>query len=96
MGDCRRAATEESGSRRRLSTVGLGTQRSCRHADSRDAAAAGWEPRESWPWHRSLLPPSVLDACDGRAFRCQRAARPRRTARGSHASVKRARGPLSK
>ena len=94
MGDCRWAATEESGSRRRLSTVGLGNQRVRRHADSHDAAATGWEPRESWPWHRSLLPPSVLDACDGRAFRCQRAARPRRTARGSHASVKRARGSV--
>ena len=51
MGDCRWAATEESGSRRRLSTVGLGTQRSCRHAYPRDAAEAGWEPRESWPCH---------------------------------------------
>ena len=47
MRDCRWAATEESGSRRRLSTVGGGTQRSCVHADSRDAAEAGWEPRDS-------------------------------------------------
>ena len=60
MGDCRWAATEESGSRRRLSMVGGGTQRSCVHADSHDAAATGWEPRESWPCHRSLLPPSAL------------------------------------
>ena len=64
MRDCRRAATEESGSRRRLSMVGSGEQREYywvrQHACHHDAAEAGWEPRESWPCHRSLLPPSAL------------------------------------
>ena len=48
MRDCRWAATEESGSHRRLSMVGGGTQRSCVHACPHDAGSSDQIQTSRW------------------------------------------------